>query len=333
MLFGNDPPRSLPPAAALAAITVTHPTVPIPPPTLTPEISVTPIVTRPPSPTETPLPSDTLPPPSFTPTVISFTGHIVFVSYRDGDDEIYVMNADGSNQTRLTYSLQTDYEPMLSPDGTRVVFVTRRDGNFEIYSMLNNGGDQRNISNAPRSSEFDPYWSPDSRQIVFSSNRGGNFDLWIMDSDGANPRRLTSNPDDENFPAWSPDGEWITYNSVNGDEDIVKIVRADGSSDSTLLERDEAYVTGWIGGRILLVVPDESTTDIYSMAPDASGFRPLTSDPANDKGGYGTPDGAFVVFSSSRDGNDEIYVMRADGLEQTRLTFTPANDYMPAWGP
>ena len=69
------------------------------------------------------------------------------------------------------------------------------------------------------------------------------------------------------------------------------------------------------------------------MNPDGSDIRQLTTDPANDRGGFGTPDGSFIVFNSAREGNDEIYVMRADGSDQTRLTFSAGNDYMPNWGP
>lgn len=100
-----------------------------------------------------------------------------------------------------------------------------------------------------------------------------------------------------------------------------------------ILVKDDAHVSGWVGGRILFDAKNDTTTDIYSMNPDGSDIRQLTTDPANDKGAFGTLDGTFIVYNSTRDGNDEIYVMRADGSDQKRLTSNPDNDYSPTWGP
>lgn len=271
--------------------------------------------------------------PTASPTSAVFTGSIVFVSYRDSDEEIYIMNADGSNQTRLTYSQYGDVEPVLSPDGRFIVFVSQRGSGHKLFIMNADGSNPRQLTDGKSSDEYDPYFSTDGQWIVYSSSRGGRFELWLIHPDGTGLMQLTSGPNAKNLPAWSPDGQWIAYNSVQGDRDVIKIIRPDGTGDQVILTLDEAYVTGWSGGRILFVAENGSTTDIYSMNPDGSDIRQLTTDPANDKGAFGTPDGHFIVFNSARDGNDEIYVMRADGSDQTRLTFSARNDYMPTWGP
>jgi Tol biopolymer transport system component len=271
--------------------------------------------------------------PTASPTSAVFTGNIVFVSYRDGDEEIYIMNADGSNQTRLTHSQYGDVEPVLSPDGQSIVFVSQRAGGHKLFIMNVDGSNSRQLTDGQSSDEYDPYFSPDGQWIVYSSSRGGRFELWLIHPDGTDVKQLTSGPNSKNFPAWSPDGLWIAYNSVQGDEDVIKIIRPDGTGDQVILTLDEAYVTGWADGRILFVAENGATTDVYSMNPDGSDIRQLTTDPANDRGAFGTPDGRFIIFNSARDGNDEIYVMRADGSDQTRLTFSAGNDYMPTWGP
>jgi Tol biopolymer transport system component len=74
-------------------------------------------------------------------------GKIAFVSNRDGNNEIYVMDADGSNQTRLTNNSADDSSPAWSPDGARIVFVSNRDGNFLIYTMNANGSSQTRLTN------------------------------------------------------------------------------------------------------------------------------------------------------------------------------------------
>jgi hypothetical protein len=139
---------------------------------------------------------------------------IAFVSTRDfpgitGDInrgfEIYVMNADGSNQTRLTNNMFSDSNPSWSPDSNKITFGTNRDGNFEIYSMNSNGSNQVNLTNNA-SSDFDPVWSPDGNRIAFLSFRESTMnipqEIFQMNSDGSNPTRVTTSSLAENELAW-----------------------------------------------------------------------------------------------------------------------------------
>jgi Tol biopolymer transport system component len=273
--------------------------------------------------------------PTIAPTVASgvLAGRIVFVSYRDQDEEIYIMNADGTNQSRLTHIQYGDVEPVLSPDGRFIVFVSQRAGGHKLFIMSSDGSNPHQLTDGKSSVEYDPYFSPDGDWIAYSSSRGGRIELWLIHPDGTGLKQLTAGTNGKNYPAWSPDGQWIAYNSVQDGKDIIKISRPDGTGDKLIRQQDEAYVTGWVGERILFVAPNGATTDIYSMNPDGSNVRQLTTDPAGDKGAFGTLDGRFIIFNSARDGDDEIYVMHADGSQQTRITFSSGNDYMPTWGP
>src|SRR6266498_2961479 len=168
-------------------------------------------------------------------------GKIVFTSDRDGNDEIYVMNADGTAQTTLTNTPASDARPAWSPDGSKIVFTSNRDGNAEIYVMNADGSAQTNLTNNPATDTeaawspdgskivFDSsadgtaqtnltnnsatddaaVWSPDGSRIAFASTRGGFFfDIWVMNSDGSGaPVDLTNTPAGSDVrPDWSPDG-------------------------------------------------------------------------------------------------------------------------------
>lgn len=101
---------------------------------------------------------------------------IVFRSGRDGNHEIYLMNADGSNPRRLTDNAATDTMPSFSPDGRQVAFSSNRDGDFEIYNLdiSTDGkpGKLRRITNRP-GFDMHPFYSPDGKWLVFTSQRGG----------------------------------------------------------------------------------------------------------------------------------------------------------------
>ena len=116
---------------------------------------------------------------------------IVFVSTRDGNEEIYTMNSDGTNQTRITNNGVLDTHPVWSPDGDFIVFQSRRSGNNDIWVMNPDGSGLRNLTNDPSSDE-NPSWAPDGLRIVFSSDRiGGQAELFVMGTDGQQVTRLT----------------------------------------------------------------------------------------------------------------------------------------------
>lgn len=151
--------------------------------------------------------------------------------------EIMVMDADGSNQVRLTENRFQDSLPSWSPDGSKIAFTSNRDGDFEIYVMNADGTNQTRVTNSP-GEDAHPMWSPDGSQITFHSRRNGALDVFVMDADGSNVRLVTTGTPDthEFFPVWSPDGTMITFtgNTLNPSNFDVYRINVDGTGVTQL---------------------------------------------------------------------------------------------------
>ncbi len=144
---------------------------------------------------------------------------IAFTHYdRWPEQDIYVMNVDGSGQRPLT-NTKAASEAAWSPDSTRIAFVSGdyskpdvpASWNEEIYVMNADGSGQIRLTNIPGNDHWPPAWSPDSTRIAFTSdgaqcgsNGSCNADIYVMNADGTGLTRLTNDPAYDGFPAWQP---------------------------------------------------------------------------------------------------------------------------------
>ena len=136
----------------------------------------------------------------------SIPSRIAFMSDRDGDVEIYTVDADGGSIVRLTHSADFDGYPAWAPDGTKIAFMSVRDGDPEIFVMNAGGGEARNLTNDPGQDavQGDFSWSPDGTQILYHSDRDGDLEVYVMDADGSNQMNLTNNVGVDFGSTWVP---------------------------------------------------------------------------------------------------------------------------------
>ena len=283
---------------------------------------------------------------------------IAFSSDRDGNWEIYVMDADGRNPRRLTNNSAGDGNPSWSPDGKRIVFTSNRDEHFmngipttEIYVMDADGRNQQNLTNNP-SHDGSPSWSPDGKRIAFDSNREGrfNWEIYVIAADGRNLQRITNNPDDDGwpddrYPSWSPDGKRIVFSArreghVENKFAVtyeIYVMDADGGNQQRLTNnRNNELSPVWSpdGERITFTSDRKGNWEnfeIYVMDADGGNQQKLTNNRIFDWQPSWSPAGKRIAFMSNRDGNSEIYVMDADGGNPQNLTNNPHSDGSPAW--
>jgi Tol biopolymer transport system component len=263
-------------------------------------------------------------------------GKIAFSSDRDGDYEIYIMNADGSNVTQLTSNSVDDWAPVWSPDGSKIAFTHEVDGDLEIYVMNSNGSDTTRLTNSSGVDD-NPAWSSDGSQIAFDSERSGNYtEIYIMNIDGTNQTVITNNQSDYS-PAWSPDGSRIAFYSDRDLNDEIYTMDPDGSNPQRLTNNSERDATpDWHpnGSKIVFASKRGTVfTTIYVMDADGSNQTKLTNNTNGDYTPTYSPDGMKIVFMRSDGNNTEIFLMNADGSNQTQLTNNTANDGWPSWQP
>jgi WD40 repeat protein len=280
---------------------------------------------------------------------------IVFNTDRDGNDEIYIMNPDGTGLLNLTRNPATDSQPTWSPDGSRIAFSSNRDGNFEIYVMNADGSNLERLTTYPRHDGF-PSWSGSRIAFVreMESIELGAYEVFVMNSDGTDPINLThNNPDFLLGLSFSRDGTKIAFTS---DRDLeiafeelwyeIFVMNADGSNPVNVTNTDNAEdgFPEWSpdGSRIAFHSDRDrgggdpgpsSGFEIYLMDADGSNVVRLTQNMAGDFSPSWSPDGFNLVFESQRDGNTEIYSMNSDGSGTQRLTNHEAVDGFPSWRP
>ena len=271
------------------------------------------------------------------PSVLAAQEKIAFHTSRDGDTEIYVMNTDGSDQKRLTYSNIDDAEPAFSPDGSKIAYLSGRDGNFEIYVMNADGTNQTRLT-INDDVDNEPAWSPDGSKITFTSYRDGNGEIYVMNADGTNQTRLTNHAAIDMRSAWSPDGGSIIFATFRDGNFEIYRVNPDGSNPTNLTnnaastDQDPAFSPD--GTKIAFrSARDGNANDIYVMNADGSNQVNLTvNTPSHESEPTFSPDGTKIAFQTGRDGNNEIYVMNADGTNQANLTNATSSEIDASWG-
>jgi TolB protein len=245
------------------------------------------------------------------------TGEILYALSASGRSDLYLVRGDGTGRRRLTRLGSSTVgigQARWAPDAQRIAFVRGREqytnrAISDIFVADRPGAPARAVTST--GTDHSPAWSPDGRRIAFSRSIRGNpeypprAEIWVMDADGSAQRRVTQGTYDVE-PAWAPDGGTVVFTRVTFQAD-------------SLAARAALYVVSAGGGAPRLLADHAASGDW-------------------------SPDGSRIAFVSDRDRygetcfhecapNSEIYVMRADGSQQVRITRSRGDDQSPHWSP
>jgi len=297
---------------------------------------------------------------------------IAFTSTRDGPNaELYLMDADGTNQRRLTNDSFGQAFGALSPDGKKIVFdsnelsypdADRPGGGSDLFVMASDGSEKTWLVRGSSAS-----WSPDGKNVAFHASASGvgirikadpgaattDSDIFTINVDdalsGAAGRVNITNSADaiDDDADWSPDGQRIAYTShlvtdnpiTSNTAEIYTIAPTGGTPTRLTNNSTEERAPSWSpdGSRICYMCRHPGLVgpggwEICVMNADGSGQTQITDNTALDGTPTWSPDGSKIVFHRIVGGLNQLFDMNPDGSGQTQLTTPPGHNLYGMWG-
>ncbi len=287
-------------------------------------------------------------PATESPVPPASTQRVAFVANRQGGNDIYVMNLDGTGLTKFVEGR----DPSWSPDGSQIAFRTGNpDKGGGLETKINlidaDGTDLRTITpdtyGEPSGEAGPPVWSPDGSEIAFDTLGG----IYVMAPDGSDLQLVSQYQGKyacyDLEPSWSPDGSKLVFAVLcDGGNDGIWVVNADGTGKTQLAAPDrisDYWSPAWSpdGTRIAFVGvsggPAAYRYDLYVMNPDGSDVRKLTDGSAYPSLPAWSPDGSKIAYTENQQGNTRIFLMDADGTNVVPLATSPTDVCCLAWAP
>lgn len=283
------------------------------------------------------------------------TAKIAFMSKRDGNSEIYMMNPDGSEQVNLTQHPSEDYDPAWSPNGKQILFSSNREGPFDLYLM---DADGTNVRKVFKNSKYrrNPAWSPDGKKVVYEQGTPekikqivglflvprADLTIYIATLNGDSVEKLT----DGFGPSWSPDGREIAFAVGGRERTPLGIFDLQKRSQKTILSKENRWISSptWSprGDKIVFAKLDGVSFDgqgflfsnksmLYIVNRDSTGLHQITKDEGKRYSSpTWSPDGNELVYTAFG-GGFQIFKMDMDGRNSTQLTHLGRSNSRPDW--
>ncbi len=262
-----------------------------------------------------------------------FRTKVAFVAEDEGDKGLYIMDWNGQRVRKLGLKGKLVMTPHWSPDGTKIVYSSERGRQWGIFLLDFLTMTEKRIFVAKGINMAGDFF-PQGNKVAFSSSKEGTPDIYILSLRDSAVKKLTSTYGIEVSPAVSPDGNSIAFVSDRGGSPQIYIMRSDGS-DVRRVTFEGSYNTSpsWSpkGDRIVFSCR-RGKNQICIVKPDGAELLQLTEQGNNEDPSF-SPDGRYITFSSDREKTKGIYIMRANGEAQKRVSPQGLSSAGPRWSP
>jgi TolB protein len=219
---------------------------------------------------------------------------LAYVSYRQGQPDIFVANIYEARSVNLTEGKGQAFAPSWSPDGRRIAYASSRSGNMDVWVANADGSGARKVTTSP-ALDTAPAWSPTGQEIVFTSDRSGEPQIYLMDAEGLNVRRLTTVGNYNDAPAWNPSKQY---------SEIAYTARLEGRTF-------DIAVVDLVTRQVRQITQGRGSCEYPSWAPS----------------------GRHLVFACKRGNTWQITVADREGRTVQSLPAGAGNNAYPDWGP
>lgn len=259
---------------------------------------------------------------------------ISFMTDRDGNFEIYMIEIESTEVTNITNHEAEDGLPAWSSKMDSIAFLTTRDSSLaSIYRMGVKGEDLTLLVSDMPIIATSPAWSPNGEWLAYDIGQSGQSDVFVVSYDGGEVRNLTDHPSANRFADWSPDSDKILFTSNRADLTtnypvIYELIIESGEIAPLTTGEAASALASWSpdGSKIAFASDQDGDVEIYVIDSDGGNLIRLTDSMGFDGFPEWSPDGTKIAFVTFRDDNPEIYVMDSDGTNQINLTDDPAQD-------
>ncbi len=254
---------------------------------------------------------------------------LIFNSNRDGNENIYSINIDGTELTRLTDSSGSDMYPEVSPDGNKIAYTSDIGGVWQIMIMDWDGENKRQITRNNFRSAY-PSWSYDSKYIYFEAYIDGDWEIYRIKSDGTEQKRLTFNPGSYDWHPNGHPGEYkIVYESGATGHENIYVMNHDGSGKIKLCGDDYRRRVPDVssdGTRITYMRYTGKNCDIWLMNSNGRNETRLTDNPDEDGHPAFSPDDKYIVYEEMKGSRENIILIDLATGKKTNITNSPHID-------